>query len=178
MTYYLVLFVQGIVVLVAFALYGSMFLTIFTNAPYVPMRRRELKRLLSLAKISAGDRVVDLGSGDGKLVLAAAEAGAQAIGVERQPLLVWGSRVRAHLRGLDGRATFVRGNLFAYDLREADIVCCYLMPKAMARLQEKFERELKPGARVLSNAFSIPGWEPATVDRDGKTAPIFLYIKR
>jgi len=175
--YYFVLFVQGVVVLIALALYGSMFMTMFTNAPYVPMRRRELKRMLALAKIRAGERLIDLGSGDGKLVLAAAESGARAVGIERQPVLVWTSRLRARMRGLRDRATFVRGNLFGYDLHDADIVCCYLMPKAMARLKEKFERELKPGARVLSNAFSIPGWEPVAVDRDGKTAPIFVYIR-
>jgi len=167
--------VQGVVVLGLAALYATLGFTIFSHAPYVPSRRRELTRMLRVAAIRPGERVVDLGSGDGKIVLAAARAGAEAFGVERQPLLVLISRLRAGLKGLSARARFRTGNLFHADLRTADVVFCYLLPKAMARLHEKLERELKPGARVVASAFAIRAWEPAIVDRDGETAPIFLY---
>jgi precorrin-6B methylase 2 len=172
---YVVFVLEGVFVLALFVVYGTLFLTIFTQAPYVPTRKRELDRLIRLANFRPGDRVVDLGSGDGRIVLAAARAGADAIGVERQPVLVWISRWRARRQGLSARAIFRTGNMFDEDIREADVVFCYLLPGTMQKLKEKFEHELKPGARVISNAFKMQGWTPTTEDRDGLTAPIFAY---
>lgn len=165
-----------VLAVLALLLYGSIFLFIFSHAPYVPTRRRELERLMKLANIKAGERVYDLGSGDGKVVLSAAERGARATGIERQPLLVFLSRWRARRRGLGDLATFVTGNFFKKDLSDAQVVCCYLLPQAMQRLKAKFERELRPGTRVVSVAFAIHDWQPVAVDRDGKTAPIFVYL--
>ncbi len=170
-----VLVVEFLLALLVLALYGTLFLTLFSHAPYVPSRRRETERLIALANIKPDEQVIDLGSGDGKLVLAAARAGAYAVGVERQPFLTWISRLRAKRQGLSGRARFVIGNLFTHDLSGADVVLTYLLPETMQKLKQKFEQELKPGARVVSNAFSVSGWEPTVVDRDGKTPPIWIY---
>jgi precorrin-6B methylase 2 len=170
-----VLVLEAAVVLMITMVYGTLFLTIFTHAPYVPTRKREETRFLRLAGIKPGERMFDFGSGDGRLVLAAARAGATATGVERQPLLVWISRWRARHQHLDERATFRRGDMFSQDISKADIVFCYLLPATMQKLKAKFERELKPGARVISNAFRIDGWTPAIEDRDGSSAPIFAY---
>ena len=140
------------------------------GAPFVPSSRRKIAVMLELARVKSGEKVLDLGSGDGAVLMAVARCGAYATGVEINPLLVWYSRGRIRMRGLAHRAVVRRGNFYDFPLGGADVVLLYLWPSTVARLREKMERELKPGARVVSQAFSIPGWMPVHEENG-----IFLY---
>ncbi len=143
----------------------------FAGAPWAPMPEAKARRMLQLAGVRPGETVYDLGSGDGRvLILAAREFGARAVGVEIEPLRAFLSQRALRLRRLHDRARVIRANLFDVDLREADVITVYLLPKANARLAPKLRRELKPGARVAALAFTLPDWEPAV--REGE---IYVY---
>ena len=92
------------------------------------------------------------------LIIAAREFGARAVGVEIDPLKYWWTRAMIAMLGLSDRVTVQRANFFDVDLGEADVITLYLLPKANARLLPKFERELRPGARVVTHAFFLPEW--------------------
>ena len=141
------------------------------GAPYVRSKKGSIGRMIDLAGISAGDVVVDMGSGDGSLVIAAARAGAQsALGVEMNPLLVWYSRLCIWRAGLGGRASIIRGNFYDFPLDSSDVAFMYLWPSTVEKLGEKMKRELKPGSRVVSSAFPIAGWDPERAENS-----VFLY---
>ncbi len=133
----------------------------FTGAPWAPMPFDAARRMLQLADVRPGETVYDLGSGDGRvLIVAAREFGATAIGVEIDPLRTLISRSAMTLLGLRHCARVTRANLFDVDLRDADVVTVYLLPKANARLAPKLRSELKPGTRVVTLTYHLPGWEP------------------
>lgn len=145
----------------------SVFGPIVFGAPWLPMPVKSARRMLQLASVRPGETVYDLGSGDGRvLIVAAREFGARAAGVEIEPIRAWLSRVALRLFGLHRRARVIRANLFTVDLGSADVVTVYLLPDANARLVPKLRRELKPGARVVTLVFPLPGWEPLTRDGD------------
>ncbi len=126
--------------------------------------------MLELAQIRPGEVVFDLGSGDGTLVLAAARAGAKAIGIEINPFLVVFSRLRIKRQGLREKANIISADFRISSLSTADVVFMYLLPNTVKNLQEKLLRELKPGARIVSNSFPFPAWLPAK-EKD----KVFLY---
>jgi SAM-dependent methyltransferase len=136
------------------------------GGPFVPSHFEEVERMMALAKIKPDDRVADLGSGDGRVILAAVRAGARhGTGYEIVPRLVAQARWQAKKEKLDGRAEFVRRSMWKADLHEVDVVFLYQIPYAMERLSKKFKTELRPGTRIVSNAFVLPGWEEK--ERDG-----------
>jgi SAM-dependent methyltransferase len=150
----------------------------WTFAPWVPMRSSDISRALTLMGDIKGTKFFELGSGDGRMTLAAAAAGADATGLEIAiPLFViaW---FRAALSGSPAR--FRYANLFHADLASADIVFFFGMPKIIAdRLRIKLEKELKPGAIVVSYAFPVEGWEPDIADKPDKDSlPIYRYVKK
>ena len=143
----------------------------FTGAPWVPMPVAKARRMLQLAGVCPGETVYDLGSGDGRvLLLAAREFGAQAVGVEIDPLRATLSQIVIRVLGLRQRARVIRANLFEVDLRDADVITVYLLPKANVRLVPKLRRELKPGARIVALTFCMPDWEPTVWAED-----IYVY---
>lgn len=144
----------------------------FSDAPFVPSSRKKRLTMIELADIKQGDAAVDLGCGNGSLLIEAAKKGAYATGIESNPFLTAASRMRARIAGLQNRITIIKKDLFQYDLGAVDIVFLYLSPHTLEKLKEKLEKELKPGARVISNTFPIPGWTPKK-EQDG----VFLYIK-
>jgi SAM-dependent methyltransferase len=119
-----------------------------------------VEKMLDMARVGPGDRVVDLGSGDGRNVIAAAKRGARAIGVEFNPDLVALSRRNAAAAGVSGSAQFVEGDMFAADISQATVLVLFLIPENLRRLEPKF-RSLAPGTRIVSNYYEIPGWDPA-----------------
>lgn len=126
--------------------------------------------MLQVAQIKPGERVVDLGAGDGRLVFAAAQAGAKAVGYE----ISWPVYIASRLTQFFGHhgGQLVRKNIFDVSLNDADVILCYLLPETMQKLKPKFERELPPHARLISHAFPIPDWPVAK-----QAGRVFLQYK-
>jgi SAM-dependent methyltransferase len=140
-----------LLVLLAFAVSGPM------GAPWVPTFKRDVSKLLDDAGVKPGQRFIELGCGDGRLVAGAASRGAVATGYEINPLL-W---LYAVIRNLRHPNAHIRlGNFWSYSLKDADIVVTFLMPKFMPRLQAKARSELKPGSRLISYVFQLPDKKP------------------
>lgn len=146
-----------------------------TGAPFVPMEPDVVERVVNLAQIKQGEIFYDLGSGDGRLVIAAAMRGARAYGVEIDFLRVWYSRAWLKLLRLK-KAQIIRKNIFKVDLSGADVVCLYLLQETNEKIQAKLEKELRPGTRVVSLAFEFPNWKPVFIEPRGNIyGPIYLY---
>ena len=131
------------------------------GGPFVPTPWAILDEMLKLADIRPDDTVYDLGSGDGRLVIAAAERhGARGVGVERHRDLVLYSRTQAERRGVAGRVTFVEGDVLQADVRGATVVMMYLLPRLVVQLVPKLRAELPVGARIVSHDYPLEPWKP------------------
>ncbi len=146
------------------------------GAPYVPMEKAVVNRILQMVKVGETDILYDLGSGDGRVVIAAAKAGVkQAIGIEIDPIKVFLSRLHLKLLGLNN-ARIIKGDFFAQNLKSTTIVISYLLPQALEKLEPKLQKELKPGTKIISVGFPYPHWQPKTIDPRGtRYGPIYLY---
>jgi cyclopropane fatty-acyl-phospholipid synthase-like methyltransferase len=144
------------------------------GAGWVPTSMKVVKRMLKLADVQESDVLIDLGSGDGRIIITAAnEYKARAIGIEVDPIRLLWSRSIIRRKGLSERVKVLRGNFFNKDLGEATVVTVYQTQETNNKLKQKFEKELKNGTRVVSHAFTFDGWEARTVDQE---AQIYLYI--
>jgi len=133
------------------------------DVPFVPTPKPLVRRMLSLADTRPEERLIDLGAGDGRIVIAAAkEFGARALGVELHPDRY--AIIRNRAASLKPNLEALRQNFFNADLSSADIVTMYLLPSVNEALRKKLERELHSGARVVSHDFSIPEWTPSRVE--------------
>jgi len=156
------------------------------RAPFVTTPDEVVERMLALAGTGAGDFVIDLGSGDGRIVIAAAaKFGAQGLGVDINPNLVAQSRENARQAGVAERARFEQGNALKTDLARATVVTIYLLPQLIDALQPNLLYQLQPGARVVTHAFAMKSWRPdraETVHLNGRhpgqgdDSRIFLWI--
>jgi SAM-dependent methyltransferase len=126
---------------------------------WVPTPEALVERMLDLAKVTPQDFVMDLGSGDGRNVIAAARRGARALGVEYNPNMVELSRRRAKEAGVADKAQFVEGDMYQADISKASVLALFLLPSNMLQLRDKF-LALKPGSRIVSNTFGIQDWNP------------------
>lgn len=134
---------------------------------WVPTSQELVDKMLDLAKVTPRDYVMDLGSGDGRTVIAAARRGARALGVEYDADMVALSRQNARRAGVTRRAAFVKADLFTTDFSRATVITMFLLPKINLKLRPKL-LALKPGTRVVSNTFSMADWkadETARLDR-------------
>ncbi len=129
------------------------------DAVWEPTPAVLVEKLLQMAQVGPEDFVVDLGSGDGRTVIAAARRGARALGVEYNPDLVAFSQRRAEKEGVAGRAAFVKEDLFESDLSQASVVMVFLLPEMNLKLRPKL-LQLKPGTRVIANTFNMGDWAP------------------
>ena len=126
---------------------------------YTPTRHNIAEAMLTLGGVTKDDVVYDLGSGDGRLpILAAQLHGARGVGIEIDPKLVALSRLNAKEAGVSDRVTFVEGDLFTADISPATVVVLYLSSSVLRQLEPKLKAELKPGTRIVSHQFWIPGW--------------------
>jgi precorrin-6B methylase 2 len=123
---------------------------------WVPTPPELVEAMLELAKVTAQDFVMDLGSGDGRNIIAAAKRGARAIGVEFNPKMVVLSRRNAQTAGVGERATFIEGDMNQADISKASVMALFLLPSNMLVLRPKF-LDLRPGSRIVSNTFGIEG---------------------
>ena len=132
-------------------------------APYIPTPEGIVDRMLDAAHIKTGETVYDLGSGDGRVVIAAAQKyGAKAVGVEIRPDLCRQAEARIKSLGLEDRVTMVEGSALRVDLSPADVVTMYFLTTSNERLKPSLER-MKTGSRVISNEFPVKGWKPLEV---------------
>lgn len=150
-------------------------LSFFTGAPYIVMKKKQAERMIELAKIKKGDRVYDLGSGDGRLVIMAAKKGAKAIGFEINPFLVLISWVKILFNGVRRNAKVKWRNFWGQDLSGADVVLLYLITKHMERMEKKLKKELKTGALVISYLFKFPNWQHSFYDKKHR---LYVYEKK
>ena len=128
---------------------------------FVPTPYEDIEPIFLLAPVSAADVVYDLGCGDGRLLFAALEKGAgRAVGVELDPTPLQRARMKAKELELEDRITFLEADVMEVDLSPATLVLCYLITAASAALKQRFETVLRPGTRVVMEAFPIHGWKP------------------
>ena len=162
----------ALILAVGTILYVSIMWTNPRGAPWWPTSMKTVHKMLTLADVKPGDVVYDLGCGDGRtLVAAARHYGAQAVGIELDPLRYVWCQMLITILGLRGRVSIVYGDFFGHDLSDADVVTCFLLQTTNNKLIGKFRDELQPGARVVSNTFTFSGIEP--VCEDGKAR---LYV--
>ena len=149
-------------------------------SPFLASSAAVIELMLRLAEVQPGETVYDLGCGDARiLVMAAQKYGARGVGVELDAEVFALARDNVRSHGLKDRITLVRGNLFDADLRDADVVALYLLPEALARLRPMLEQQLRPGARVVTHDFGIPLWQATRIEKldrgEGTKHTIQLY---
>jgi len=125
---------------------------------WVPTSQELVNKMLDMAKVTASDTVIDLGSGDGRTVITAAKRGAQAMGIEYNPDMVELSKRNAAKEGVGGKANFAKADLFESDFSQATVITMFLLPDINLRLRPKI-LDLKPGTRIVSNTFTMGEWK-------------------
>jgi SAM-dependent methyltransferase len=173
------------ILLIAFSFFGHA-QEVDGRAPFITTPADVVERMLRLAGTSASDLVVDLGSGDGRIVIdAARKFGARGLGIELDPGLVQKSRDNARQANVAERVSFVHGDVLLTDISQASVVTVYLLPSLIGRLQPRFLDELKPGTRVVSHAFYMTSWKPDRIEKmriaqrhegQGDESTIYLWI--
>ena len=131
------------------------------DVPYVTTPDSVVIAMLQGAKVTTDDVVYDLGSGDGRIVIAAAKHfGARGVGIELEPDLITVSEGKAREAGVTERTRFLKGDIFEADLRDATVVTLYLLPIVNMQLRPKLLRELRPGTRIVSHMYDMGDWKP------------------
>jgi cyclopropane fatty-acyl-phospholipid synthase-like methyltransferase len=146
------------------------------DVPYVPSPDVVVKAMLKLAGVTKGDTVIDLGCGDGRIVVTAAlDYGANGIGYDLNPERIKEANANAVKAGVQQRVRFEEKNLFDADIKPATVVTLYLLPGVNEKLKPKLMADLKPGTRVVSHSFAMPDWPPKEEIRvDGRT--VYLWV--
>ncbi len=146
-------------------------------APYVPSPQAVVERMLEVAAVKPGETVFDLGCGDGRVLVTAVQRyKAKAVGIEISDKLVKQASERIVRLGLQDQAKVVKGDLREADLTGADVVVLYLLTGSNAEIRPRLEKFLKPGARVVSYAYAVPGWKPARTDRTDERHGHTIYL--
>ena len=138
------------------------------DVPFVPTPDNVVQAMLKHAKITPQDVIYDLGSGDGRIVIAAVkQSGARGVGIDIDPQRVMEARENAKAAGVTDRVEFVEQDLFKADISEATVVTLYLLPAINLRLRPKLLEELKPGTRIVSHSFHMGDWKPIAQETVG-----------
>jgi len=146
-------------------------------APFVQTPAEVAKKMIQLADLKPGQMLFDLGAGDGRLVIMAAqETGASAVGVEMRDDLVERARTEIKRLNLEDKARIIHGDLFNASLEGADVVTLYLTTSGNERLRPKLESELKKGAKVISHDFKVGNWKPTAVYNELIGHTIYAYV--
>lgn len=145
---------------------------LFGNVPYVPSSMKTVRHMIEVSKMQPGEKVCDIGSGDGRIVIEFAKRGAISHGYEINPLLVLISRWAIKLNRLEGKAFIHYKSLYEANFGEFNIVSSYCLPKTMSDIETRLYQELPVGARVVSNTFKFKQWKSSL--KDGN---VYLYEK-
>lgn len=166
-SYRLLLLLAGLLLLPA---------AIARDVPFVPTPEAVVDKMLELAKVGPNDVVYDLGSGDGRIVIAAAKKGARAVGIDIDPERIREARANARKAGVEKRVEFRQGDLFQADLGGATVVTLYLLTSVNRKLKPKLLSELKPGTRVVSHAFDMGDWKPVSEQQVGSSTVYYWIV--
>jgi tRNA G37 N-methylase Trm5 len=147
-------------------------------APFVPTPYDVVERMLALAQVTKNDVVYDLGSGDGRLVIAAAKRGARGVGIDIDPQRIEESRAAAKAAGVEHLVEFRLQDALEADVSGATVVTLYLLSSSNRKLRPRLTEQLKPGSRIVSHQFGMGDWEPEKVDTftDGNGTSRTLYL--
>ena len=130
------------------------------DAPYVPTPANVVEAMLDMAHVGPGDYVIDLGCGDGRIVIAAAKRGATGLGVDIDEKLIKKARENAREAGVSDKVMFLKQDLFKTDISGASVITLYLFPDLINKLRPEFIEKLEPGARIVSHDFDMNDWKP------------------
>ena len=145
------------------------------DVPFVPTPERVVDKMLDIAKVGPADIVYDLGSGDGRIVIAAAKKyGARGVGIDIDPDRIKEARANARKAGVEKRVEFREGDLFEASIADATVVTIYLLSGINLKLKPKLLAELKPGTRIVSHAFDMGDWAPEQTAKVGGTS-VYLW---
>lgn len=151
-------------------------------APYYPTPHSVVEKMLEMAEVKATDTVYDLGSGDGRIVIAAAEKfGAKAVGVEFDDSLVTQSRMSIKRKGLEQKVQIIAGDMMVQDYSPATVVTVYLLPTSNEKMLPILQKQLKPGTRLVCHDFEFSQLTPVKTinvedDGEGRSHTLFLYV--
>ena len=169
--------VMLIIWIILFILLVSFAYAAVRGAPWVPTRRRDLDRLIKLLDVKPGQKIYELGCGDGRVsILIGKKTGATVVGVElslAQFIVACIRRVLSHLPNV----YFSFGDVFSVNLADADAVYLFLMPKTYAKIRAKLERELRPGTKVITYVWPMDGWTPREISSQAGSENIYLYVR-
>jgi precorrin-6B methylase 2 len=174
--------VQGILALIISM--GTAFLASPATAqdldvPYVPTPENVVERMLDLTDVESSDYVIDLGSGDGRIVIAAAKRGANGHGIDLDPQRIAEARENAKNKGVDDQIMFMEANIFDTDFSEASVITMYLLPSVNKKLRPKLIEKLQPGTQVVSHSFDMGSWKAdkkVVVKNNGSSHQIYYWI--
>ena len=153
-------------------------LVVFIASPYLGTPKDKIRRALKLASLKPGEHFYDLGSGDGRsLIIAVKEFQAQATGFELWHFLYLWSKISIFLHHCSSRAKVYWKDFYGADISQADVVFCFLTPRAYPHFEEKFARELKEGTRIVTFSSPLKFWKPQQVVTFPDKSKLFLYIK-
>ena len=149
------------------------------DAPYVPTPQNVVEVMLEMAKVNSADVVYDLGSGDGRIPITAAQKyGARGVGIELEPRLIREANSNAAKAKVTDRVWFLHQDLFEVDIRPATVVAMFLLPQVMQKLIPKFKRELRPGTRIVAHQYHMGDEWPPEQSRDINSLMIYLWTVR
>jgi len=152
-------------------------------APYYPTPETIVERMLELGELKAGEKMFDLGSGDGRIVIMAAQKfNADATGIELDSDLVQSSTAKIRQLGLQRTARIIYGDILKQNYSSANLITVYLLPESNIKVRPVLEATLKKGARVVAHDFEIGGWTPVRTvtiadDGEGRSHTLFLYVR-
>lgn len=166
-----IIIVLGVIVFLSISFY----ITIFGGGPFMPTSMPAVHKVLKNAGIKKGDKVYDIGAGDGRFLhFAKKDYGAKSTGFELDPFVFFIAKLRQWIWKWQGEMVF--GNFEKHNISDADVVLCYMLPRTLAKFQKKFDKELKKGTKIISYAFHIGDWKPKKIiPRAGKISQIFIY---
>ncbi len=166
-----VLLIVGLILLLILGLW--ILIPSLYGLPWIPTREKRIRKALGLARLQPDETLYDLGAGDGRvLFIAAKEFGVQAVGIEIGPVQYMLGWLRIWISGSRPKARMRCGDFYKADISDADVVFVYATSSQTSRLLPILERQLRPGARVVSIAADFPDWQPQLVDRESL---IFVY---
>ncbi|MDZ7660576.1 class I SAM-dependent methyltransferase [Fodinibius sp.] len=149
------------------------------DVPYVPTPDNVVERMLDITDVESSDYVIDLGSGDGRIVIAAAKRGASGHGIDLDPKRIAEARENARNEGVDDQIMFMKGDIFDTDFSEASVITMYLLPSVNKKLRPELIEKLQPGTRVVSHSFDMGSWKAdkkVVVINDGRSHDIYYWV--